>query len=44
MGRHDQRRRRPDVVFKLLVNDITWSSGTDLLVEPGASLTLEPTF
>jgi hypothetical protein len=32
------------VVFKLLVNDITWSSGTDYSVEPGASLTLEPTF
>jgi hypothetical protein len=32
------------IVFKLLVNDITWSSGTDYSVEPGASLTLEPTF
>jgi hypothetical protein len=32
------------VVFKFLVNDITWCVGTDYSVEPGASITLEPTF
>jgi len=32
------------IVFKLLVNDITWNVGTDYSVEPGASVALEPTF
>ena len=32
------------IVFKFLVNDITWCVGTDYSVEPGASITLEPTF
>jgi hypothetical protein len=32
------------VVFKFLVNDITWCVGTDYSVESGASITLEPTF
>jgi hypothetical protein len=32
------------VVFKFLVNDITWCVGTDYSVAPGASITLEPTF
>jgi hypothetical protein len=32
------------IVFKFLVNDITWCVGTDYSVEPGANITLEPTF
>ena len=32
------------VVFKLLVNDLSWSTGSDFVAEPGQSLTVEPTF
>jgi hypothetical protein len=32
------------VVFKFLVNDLTWSAGPDYLVAPGSALVLEPTF
>jgi hypothetical protein len=32
------------VVFKLLLNDITWCSGTDYSVEPGDSIAIKPTF
>jgi len=32
------------VVFKLLVNDLSWSNGADFIAEPGQSLTVEPTF
>jgi hypothetical protein len=32
------------IVFKLLLNDITWCAGTDYSVEPGGSITIEPTF
>ena len=32
------------IVFKFLVNDLTWSAGEDYSVEPGASVTLAPTF
>jgi hypothetical protein len=32
------------IVFKFLVNDVTWCVGTDYSVESGASITLEPTF
>jgi hypothetical protein len=32
------------VVFKVLVNDLTWSSGADYVVEPGQSITITPTF
>jgi hypothetical protein len=32
------------IVFKFLVNDVTWCVGTDYSVEPGANITLEPTF
>ena len=32
------------VVFKLLLNDVTWCTGTDYSVEPGGSITSEPTF
>jgi hypothetical protein len=31
------------IMFKLLLNDITWC-GTDYSVEPGGSITIEPTF
>lgn len=32
------------VVFKFLVNDISWSIGKDYVVEPGQSVTVTPTF
>lgn len=32
------------VVFKLLVNDLTWSEGADFLAEPGQSITIIPAF
>ena len=32
------------VVFKVLVNDLTWSTGNDYVVEPGQSVTITPTF
>ncbi len=32
------------IVFKFLVNDITWCAGNDYVVEPGGSITIEPTF
>ncbi len=32
------------VIFKLLLNDITWCSGSDFVVEPGASITVTPSF
>ena len=32
------------VAFKVLVNDLTWSTGSDYLVEPGQSVTVTPTF
>ena len=32
------------VVFKVLVNDLTWSAGKDYVVEPGQSVTVTPTF
>ncbi len=32
------------VIFKVLVNDLTWSSGPDYTVEPGQSITVYPTF
>ena len=32
------------VVFKLLVNDLTWSAGPDFVAQPGQSVTLEPSF
>jgi hypothetical protein len=32
------------VSFKVLVNDETWSSGEDYLVESGATITVVPTF
>ena len=32
------------VVFKVLVNDITWSTGNDFVVAPGQSITITPSF
>ena len=32
------------ILFKFLLNDITWSVGNDYVVEPGASLTTVPVF
>jgi hypothetical protein len=32
------------VVFKFLVNDLSWSAGEDYMAEPGSSVTLVPTF
>ena len=32
------------IVFKFLVNDLTWSVGEDFVVEPGSTVVLEPAF
>ena len=32
------------VVFKVLINDETWCAGNDYVVEPGQSVTVNPTF
>ena len=32
------------VVYKLLINDLTWSVGPDYVAESGAKVTVEPTF
>jgi hypothetical protein len=32
------------VTFKVLVNDLSWSTGKDYVVEPGQSVTVVPTF
>lgn len=32
------------VIFKVLINDETWSKGNDYVVEPGQSVTVTPTF
>lgn len=32
------------VVFKFLVNDLSWSAGEDYTAAPGASVTLKPSF
>jgi hypothetical protein len=32
------------VVFKVLVNDLTWNTGPDYVVEPGQSITVNPVF
>jgi hypothetical protein len=32
------------VVFKFLINDLTWSLGEDYVVQPGSSVALTPTF
>ena len=32
------------VIFKVLINDTTWSTGNDFVAEPGQSVTITPTF
>jgi hypothetical protein len=32
------------VVFKFLVNDLTWSTGPDYVAAPGTAITLKPVF
>jgi hypothetical protein len=32
------------VIFKVLVNDLSWSAGADFVAIPGQSLTINPTF
>lgn len=32
------------VTFKVLVNDLTWSTGNDFIAQPGQSLSIEPSF
>jgi hypothetical protein len=32
------------VVFKFLVNDLSWSAGDDYVVSPGGSISVKPTF
>lgn len=32
------------VTFKLLVNDVSWSTGNDFVVAPGQSITVTPSF
>ena len=32
------------VVFKFLINDLTWSLGEDFVAQPGSSVVLTPTF
>jgi hypothetical protein len=32
------------IVFKFLVNDLSWSAGEDYTAEPGSKVTLVPTF
>jgi len=31
-------------IFKVLVNDLSWSAGPDYVAKPGKSLTITPTF
>jgi hypothetical protein len=32
------------IICKFLVNDLTWSAGSDYVVQPGSTVTYEPTF
>jgi hypothetical protein len=32
------------IVFKFLVNDLSWCVGDDYIVQPGGSVSLQPTF
>lgn len=32
------------LIFKFLINDLTWSTGSDFILEPGASIVLTPRF
>ncbi|MFA6135572.1 MAG: hypothetical protein WC869_16300 [Phycisphaerae bacterium] len=38
------RNATSPVIFKVLVNDLSWSEGNDFIVEPGQSVTVIPTF
>ncbi len=38
------KRATGPVVFKVLVNDLSWSSGNDFVVAPGQSVTITPSF
>lgn len=32
------------IIFKLLINDLTWSQGSDYVVAPGSNVTVTPSF
>ena len=32
------------ILFKVLVNDLSWSAGEDYVVAPGSTIVIEPTF
>jgi len=32
------------VIYKFLINDLSWSAGPDYVTEPGSAVTVEPTF
>jgi hypothetical protein len=38
------RNAKDPVIFKVLVNDLSWSSGSDYVAEPGQNLTVSPSF
>jgi hypothetical protein len=38
------RNATAPVIFKVLVNDLSWSTGNDFVAEPGQSVTVEPAF
>ena len=38
------KRASAAVTFKLLVNDVAWSTGNDFVVAPGQSITVTPSF
>lgn len=38
------KHARTPVTFKLLVNDVSWSTGNDFVVAPGQSVTVTPSF
>jgi len=35
---------RQDIAFKVLVNDLSWSTGVDYSAVPGANVTIRPSF
>jgi hypothetical protein len=44
LDRQRQERQAAPVIFKVLVNDISWSTGDDFVVAPGQSITVTPSF
>lgn len=38
------KNAKTPVVFKVLVNDLSWSTGDDFVVAPGQSVTITPSF